>query len=200
MVFSISPRKTPLTTDLIVLDNGFEGCANTESNTTHAWIEIAYEACNISLRETKDTHSRFANVQVEGRPLNPNSNISRSTIGVVANYSISCQSDRSQKVSPKDERLNVNGAKPNIIEQAEVSTLFDFNLTMQFYQDSTLTVPLLSPTVEVGEPIYLAVKNHNPEGLKILVDTCFASASPDPYKKDLYYMFLLDNCPYDETY
>ena len=103
-------------------------------------------------------------------------------------------------LSSQDVTNGFNGIVPIVTEQGEISSLSDFHLSLKFYQDATWMVPLMSPTVEVGEPMYLAVKNHNPEGLKILVDTCFASASPDPYKKDLYYMFLLDNCPYDDTY
>ena len=72
---------------------------------------------------------------------------------------------------------------------------------MDFYEDATFDVPIQSLTVELGEPMYLAVKNEDPDNeLKIVVDTCFASDSPDPDNRNVQYLFLHENCPYDETY
>ena len=49
--------------------------------------------------------------------------------------------------------------------------------------------------------MYLAVTNEDPDDeLKIVVDTCFASNSPDPNDRNIQYMFLYENCPYDDTY
>ena len=198
MRFSFSPRQTDLPVDMISLRvNNNLTCATTENNNTHAWVDIDFKSCNTSMEITSQHINR--NTVVEVWDAEPNSLITRSKMGLVVKYSVSCQYYRTQNVSP-DHRSNATGFAAKVVETRQVSSLADFNLTMDFYQDATLTTRLMSPTVDIGEPMYLAVTNQNPEGLKILVDTCFASASSDPSDKSLHYMFFNDGCSYDATF
>ena len=198
MRFTFSPRQTIISVDMISLGiNNNMTSAMTEANDTHAWANIDFEACNTTMEMTSQHIIRNAIVEIVGAE--PNSSVTRSVIGVVARYSVSCQYDRSQNVS-QNNGLNTTGVEATVTVTQQVTSLADFNLTVDTHQDATLTVRLVTPTFDVGEPMYLAVTNHHPDGLKILVDTCFASASPDPSERDLDYIFLHNGCPYDDTF
>ena len=198
MRFTFSPRQTNVPLDLTLLRvNNSLTCGITGTNDTHVWVDINFDACNTTMEMTSHYINRNAMVEVLGAE--PNNSITRSMIGVVARYSVSCHYNRSQNVSSNDG-LNATGVAAKSVEPRHVSSLADLDLTMDFFRDATLADRLISPSVEIGEPMYLAITNQNPNGFKILVDTCFASPSSDPSDKSLHYMFFNEGCSYDESF
>ena len=201
MLFHYSPRITVnIQTEYVLLNVVKSPCNRTKYNDTHTWIDIDYEDCNVAVEQTSQFIKRSAVVEARGFP--PNDGIiTKSKLGILSRYTVSCIYPQSQNVSTGD---GFNGtATVEKIETDNVvsDTLNDFNISMGFYEDASFDVPIPSPQVELGEPMFLAVKNQDPDAqLKIVVDTCFASDSPNPNNRNVQYMFLHETCPYDQTY
>ena len=146
MRFFYTPRRgVNILTEYVKLKVLKTSCNETFFNSSRAWIDIDFEACSIPVEQTSDYIKRAAVVEAHGVP--NDTIITRSKLGILSRYTISCRYERSRNVSTGD---GYNGTAVADIETDYIGSLSDYNLTMKFYEDATFDAPIQSPKVEVS--------------------------------------------------
>ena len=146
MRFFYTPRRSVnILTDYVKLNVLKTSCNETFFNSSSAWIDIDFEACNIPVEETSDYIKRTAVVEAHGVP--SDTTVTRSKLGILSRYTVSCRFEQSKNVSTGD---GYNGTAVADIETDYIGSLSDYNLTMKFYEDATFDESIASPEVEVS--------------------------------------------------
>ena len=146
MRFFYTPRRSVnILTEYVKLSALKTSCKETFFNSSSAWIDIDFEACKIPVEETSDYIKRTAVVEAHGVP--SDTTVTRSKLGILSRYTISCRYERSRNVSTGD---GYKGTAVADIETDYIGSLSDYNLTMKFYEDATFDESIASPEVEVS--------------------------------------------------